>query len=91
MYLQGQKKSPIGGKSLGLGFFSLRESFLSLVRPRNENFLLRKRNLGRELFHLWLTCFRPYRTFILGLRCDHQVLEELETKNLSNFSIFDEI
>ena len=27
----------------------------------------------------------------LGLRCDHQVLKELETKNLSNFGIFDEI
>ena len=102
MYLQGQKKSPISGKSLGLGFFSLRESFHFLVwlcslglrprlhncqtakfipwsdcvasasglgyttvRPRNENFLSRKRNPGRELFHLWSTCFRPYRTFIL--------------------------
>ena len=101
MYLQGQKKSPISGKSLGLGFFSLRESFHFLVwlcslglrprlhncqtakfipwsdcvasasglgyttvRPRNENFLSRKRNPGRELFHLWSTCFRPYRTFI---------------------------
>ena len=102
MYLQGQKKSPISGKSLGLGFFSLRESFHFLVwlcslglrprlhncqtakfipwsdcvasasglgyttvRPRNENFLSRKRNLGLKLFHLWSTCFRPYRTFIL--------------------------
>ena len=111
MYLQGQKKSPISGKSLGLGFFSLRESFHFLVwlcslglrprlhncqtakfipwsdcvasasglgyttvRPRNENFLSRKRNPGRELFHLWSTCFWPYRTYNprgYFKRCNH--------------------
>ena len=33
----------------------------------------------------------PVEFEFLGLRCDHQVLKHLETKNLSNFGIFDEI
>ena len=33
----------------------------------------------------------PVKFEFLGLRCNHQVLKHLETKNLSNFGIFDEI
>ena len=33
----------------------------------------------------------PVKFEFLGLRCNHQVLKHLETKNLSNFGTFDEI
>ena len=33
----------------------------------------------------------PVELEFLGPRCDHQVLKQLEPKNLSNFVIFNEI